>query len=149
MDYYTGTIFEVQENGGTVSFGGGGRYNNMVGSFSGQETSACGFSLGFERIMDMFFSDGKKIFNSKKKAALIYSADNGNYSDIIAISEKLRDTYSSECEVISVLLRQKNLNNQLDKLKNSGFTHWFELTDKDFKLQADEIWKKFKEFNSK
>ena len=70
MDYYTGTIFEVNEINGRISFGGGGRYDNMIGSFSGQDVCACGFSLGFERIIDAFFSKAGEIFQTPKKAAI-------------------------------------------------------------------------------
>ena len=51
MSYYTGTIFEIAipEFGG--SCGGGGRYDKMVGQFTGKDTPACGFSIGFERIV--------------------------------------------------------------------------------------------------
>ena len=51
MSYYTGTIFEIAipEFGG--SCGGGGRYDKMVGKFTGHDVPACGFSIGFERIV--------------------------------------------------------------------------------------------------
>lgn len=51
MSYYTGTIFEIAipEFGG--SCGGGGRYDKMVGKFTGSDVPACGFSIGFERII--------------------------------------------------------------------------------------------------
>ena len=51
MSYYTGPIFEIamDEFGGSV--GGGGRYDEMIGKFTGQNTPACGFSIGFERIV--------------------------------------------------------------------------------------------------
>ena len=51
MSYYTGTIFEIAipEFGG--SCGGGGRYDKMVGNFTGKDVPACGFSIGFERIV--------------------------------------------------------------------------------------------------
>ena len=51
MSYYTGTIFEIAipEFGG--SCGGGGRYDKMVGRFTGKDVPACGFSFGFERIV--------------------------------------------------------------------------------------------------
>ena len=51
MSYYTGTIFEISMDGYGYSVGGGGRYDEMLAKFSGQKTPACGFSLGFERIV--------------------------------------------------------------------------------------------------
>jgi histidyl-tRNA synthetase len=50
LSYYTGAIMEIQVEG-IGSLGGGGRYDNLVGMFSGQSIPACGFSLGLERIL--------------------------------------------------------------------------------------------------
>ena len=51
MSYYTGPIFEISIDGFGGSVGGGGRYDEMIGKFTGQKTCACGFSIGFERIV--------------------------------------------------------------------------------------------------
>ena len=58
MSYYTGTIFEIAipEFGG--SCGGGGRYDKMVGKFTGNDVPACGFSIGFERIILLLMENG-------------------------------------------------------------------------------------------
>ena len=72
MSYYTGPIFEIamDEFGGSV--GGGGRYDEMIGKFTGQNTSACGFSIGFERIVMLLLERGYEIpTNAAKKAYLI------------------------------------------------------------------------------
>ena len=53
MGYYTGTIFEVAHPGSGSSVGGGGRYDGMIGRFLGQDVPAVGFSIGFERIVDL------------------------------------------------------------------------------------------------
>jgi histidyl-tRNA synthetase len=53
MGYYTGTIFEIAHPDHGYSLGGGGRYDHMIGRFLGQEVPACGFSIGFERIVDL------------------------------------------------------------------------------------------------
>ncbi|WP_234659459.1 histidine--tRNA ligase [Agromyces marinus] len=53
MGYYTGTIFEIAHPDFGYSLGGGGRYDHMIGRFLGQEVPACGFSIGFERIVDL------------------------------------------------------------------------------------------------
>ena len=61
ISYYTGTIFEVtmDEFGGSVA--GGGRYDKMIGKFTGQDTPACGFSIGFERIVMLLLENGYEI----------------------------------------------------------------------------------------
>ncbi|MDQ3248239.1 MAG: histidine--tRNA ligase [Chloroflexota bacterium] len=51
LSYYTGAIFEIEFPGFSGSGGGGGRYDDLIGMFSGQAIPACGFSLGLERII--------------------------------------------------------------------------------------------------
>ena len=53
MSYYTGTIFEIEMPDFGSSVAGGGRYDRMIGKFTGKETCACGFSIGFERIVTL------------------------------------------------------------------------------------------------
>jgi histidyl-tRNA synthetase len=63
LSYYTGAIMEINVGDLAGSLGGGGRYDNLVGMFSGEQIPACGFSLGLERILvvmterDMFPAD--------------------------------------------------------------------------------------------
>ncbi|MDR2997259.1 MAG: ATP phosphoribosyltransferase regulatory subunit, partial [Microbacterium sp.] len=56
MGYYTGTIFELAHPSVDYSLGGGGRYDGMIGRFLGQQVPAVGFSIGFERIVDLVAS---------------------------------------------------------------------------------------------
>src|SRR5690606_35191149 len=58
MGYYTGTIFELAHPSVTYSLGGGGRYDGMIGRFLGQDVPAVGFSIGFERIVDLVAERG-------------------------------------------------------------------------------------------
>ena len=51
LRYYTGAIMEIAVPDLAGSLGGGGRYDNLVGMFLGQDVPACGFSLGLERIL--------------------------------------------------------------------------------------------------
>ena len=71
QSYYTGTIFEVtmDEFGGSVA--GGGRYDKMIGKFTGQDTPACGFSIGFERIVMLMLENGYQIPSKKEKKAYL------------------------------------------------------------------------------
>ena len=72
MGYYTGPIFEISMDGFGGSVGGGGRYDGMIGRFTGNDTSACGFSIGFERIVMLLLESGYRIpCESEKKAYLI------------------------------------------------------------------------------
>ena len=69
--YYTGTIFEVtmDDFGGSVA--GGGRYDKMIGKFTGQDTPACGFSIGFERIVMLLLENGYKVPGGRQKKAYL------------------------------------------------------------------------------
>ena len=71
QSYYTGTIFEVtmDEFGGSVA--GGGRYDKMIGKFTGQDTPACGFSIGFERIVMLLLENGYEVPTVKEKKAYL------------------------------------------------------------------------------
>ena len=71
MSYYTGTIFEIAmpEFGG--SCGGGGRYDKMVGKFTGNDVPACGFSIGFERIILLLMESGFKVPTQPEKVAYL------------------------------------------------------------------------------
>lgn len=71
QSYYTGTIFEVtmDDFGGSVA--GGGRYDKMIGKFTGQDTSACGFSIGFERIVMLLLENGYKVPGGRQKKAYL------------------------------------------------------------------------------
>lgn len=54
LDYYTGPIFEtVVEEPRIGSITGGGRYDHLVGIFSGRDIPAVGSTLGLERIVDV------------------------------------------------------------------------------------------------
>ncbi|MDE6602291.1 MAG: histidine--tRNA ligase [Lachnospiraceae bacterium] len=98
MSYYTGTIFEVAmpEFGG--SCGGGGRYDKMVGKFTGNDVPACGFSIGFERIILLLLESGFKVPKAGKKIA--YLMEKG------LPSEKL-------CEVMAKAQAQRESGNQI------------------------------------
>ena len=71
QSYYTGTIFEVtmDDFGGSVA--GGGRYYKMIGKFTGQDTPACGFSIGFERIVMLLLENGYKVPGGRQKKAYL------------------------------------------------------------------------------
>lgn len=98
MSYYTGTIFEIDmpEFGG--SCGGGGRYDKMVGKFTGNDVPACGFSIGFERIILLLLESGFKVPREGKKIA--YLMEKG------LPSEKL-------CEVMAKAQEEREKGNQI------------------------------------
>ena len=70
--YYTGTVFEIVSDKFRGSISGGGRYDNLIGKFTGENIPAVGFSIGFERIFALLTEMGYKIPDTKKKVALLY-----------------------------------------------------------------------------
>ena len=119
MSYYTGTIFEVAMPQYGGSCGGGGRYDKMVGKFLGQDTPACGFSIGFERIIMIMMDEGFKIpGESDKLAYLIEKGVKGQrLSDIIAEAQKER----AEGKQVLVVRMNKNKKFQKQQLSEQGY----------------------------
>ena len=71
MSYYTGTIFEISMPELGAACGGGGRYDKMVGKFTGQDVPACGFSIGFERIILLLMESGFTVPTQRPKVAYL------------------------------------------------------------------------------
>ncbi|MDD3660382.1 MAG: ATP phosphoribosyltransferase regulatory subunit, partial [Lachnospiraceae bacterium] len=75
MSYYTGTIFEIEMPEFGSSVAGGGRYDQMIGKFTGMDTPACGFSIGFERIVTILLEKGYQPPTKKAKVAYLVEKD--------------------------------------------------------------------------
>ncbi len=61
LDYYTGLIVEIEVDGFEAgSVAGGGRYDGLIGMFSGQNIPAVGFAFGFDRLLEAM--DAKNLF---------------------------------------------------------------------------------------
>ena len=124
MSYYTGPIFEVSMDGFGGSVGGGGRYDEMIGKFTGQNVSACGFSIGFERIVMLLIERGFKAPGTERKTAFLVEK---NMS-----ANKLR-TVLSEAKALrnegiqtTVAIMKKNKNFQNEQLAAEGYTQFKE-----------------------
>ena len=119
MSYYTGTIFEIAipEFGG--SCGGGGRYDKMVGKFTGNDVPACGFSIGFERIVLLLLESGFEVPNERKKTAyLIEKGVKGEkLCSIIAKANEARNNG----EQVLVARMNKNKKFQKEQLMKDGY----------------------------
>ena len=124
MSYYTGTIFEIAipEFGG--SCGGGGRYDKMVGKFTGNDVPACGFSIGFERIILLLMEQGFQIpGRPKKKVFLIEKGVSGKaLADCIAQAQKERETGTQ----VLVARMNKNKKFQKEQLLKEGWEEFQE-----------------------
>ena len=124
MGYYTGTIFEVSMEGFGGSVAGGGRYDKMIGKFTGQDTPACGFSIGFERIITILMDSGFKVPTNGTKTAFLYekNIDAEALKNIITEANEERDKGNT------VLLAKMNKNKKFQKeqLEAQGFTEFKE-----------------------
>jgi len=124
MSYYTGTIFEIAipEFGG--SCGGGGRYDKMVGKFTGKDVPACGFSIGFERIVLLLLESGYQIPNAKKKTA--YLIEKGMPTDRLCEVMKEAQDARANGEQILVSRMNKNKKFQKEQLMKEGYNDFKE-----------------------
>ncbi len=111
MSYYTGTIFEIVMPELGASCGGGGRYDKMVGKFTGQEVPACGFSIGFERIILLMLESGFKIPNESEKVA--YLIEKGVSGE--RLCEIIAKAQAARADGLQVLVARMNKNKKFQK----------------------------------
>ena len=124
MGYYTGPVFEIRIEELSISCGGGGRYDNMVGLFSGHPTPACGFSIGFERIILLLKERGFKIPGEGKKIAILL--DKGLSEDELMEAYKEAAKLRKEGNTVLVERLQKNKKFQKEILTNEGYSEVIE-----------------------
>ncbi len=124
MSYYTGTIFEIAipEFGG--SCGGGGRYDEMIGKFTGQSVPACGFSIGFERIILLLLEQNYEIPEAGKKIAYLVDKklSNEKYVEVIKEANEKRENGVN----VLVVRMNKNKKFQKEQLTKEGYEEFKE-----------------------
>lgn len=119
MSYYTGPIFEISmdEFGGSV--GGGGRYDEMIGKFTGSQVPACGFSIGFERIVMLLLERNYQIPGAALKKAYLVEKN--------MPSDKMRRIITQACEErkngiqVNIAVMKKNKKFQKEQLQSEGY----------------------------
>ena len=114
--YYTGMVFEVTCPQFSGAVAGGGRYDNMVGKFIGQQVPAVGFSIGFERVCGILLEQGYAIPGAKPRLALLYLPD-ADFAAVLAKAERLRADYD-----VTVLAQAKKLGKQFGTLESAGYS---------------------------
>ncbi len=125
MSYYTGPIFEISmdEYGGSV--GGGGRYDEMIGKFTGQNVPACGFSIGFERIVMLLLERGFKVPGTDVKKAYLLEKN--------LPEEKMQDVVRTAMaeraagQTVNLQMMKKNRKFQKEQLEAEGYTEIVEV----------------------
>ncbi|MBO4704320.1 MAG: histidine--tRNA ligase [Spirochaetaceae bacterium] len=114
--YYTGMVFEITCPQFSGAVAGGGRYDNMVGKFLGQQVPAVGFSIGFERICGILMEQGYKVPDDKERFALLYD-DSMAFPAVVAKADELRGEYC-----VALFKKSKKIGPQLNMLEAAGFT---------------------------
>ncbi len=124
MSYYTGTIFEIAMPELGISCGGGGRYDGMVGKFTGKDVPACGFSIGFERIILIMLENGFEIPGKSKKTAYLLEKNlpTQRLMEAIMKAQKARE----EGQDVLVVRMNKNKKFQKQNLEQQGYTSFEE-----------------------
>lgn len=113
MGYYTGPIFEIEHPGLGYSLGGGGRYDGMIGRFLGSDVPATGFSIGFERVVDLLdLPDDARV----DSVVLVYDRDVAPATLVALKSELIASGRRVRLEQ-----RVKNLKALLDRVTTAGF----------------------------
>ncbi len=124
MGYYTGTIFEVSMEGFGGSVAGGGRYDKLIGKFTGVDTPACGFSIGFERIITILMDSGFKVPTTAGKKAFLYekNLDKDQFKNVLKAAQEER------AKGTRVLVAQMNKNKKFQKeqLQKDGYEEFVE-----------------------
>lgn len=123
MGYYTGPIFEITMDGYNFSIAGGGRYDKMIGKFSGQDVAASGFSIGFERIVTIL-KDHMQGISKLPEGSTAYLLGNRvsleRKAEVLATARSLRE----DGTVVTVMPMAKNMKHQIDLLEAEGYTRF-------------------------
>ena len=114
MGYYTGQVFEIVKPGVSFSLAGGGRYDKLVGKSLGRDVPACGFSLGFERIVDLL-----SLPPSREAVAVLVEPD-VPVADALAVARELR-VVTGASRVVETVRRSGKFAAQLKRLETAGF----------------------------
>jgi histidyl-tRNA synthetase len=117
MGYYTGPIFEIQHGGSTSSIAGGGRYDRMVGKFTGRDVPATGFSIGFERVIGILTERGPLAYAEGDRVALVFDEAMPALGPVLALARDLRE----QGKAVLLETRSKRLGKQLQELETRGF----------------------------
>lgn len=124
MSYYTGTIFEIEMPQFGSSVAGGGRYDKMIGKFTGNDVPACGFSIGFERIITILMEQGFEIPGaSVKKAFLVEKKMPAE--KLCGVLKEAKAERENGTQVL-VTLMNKNRKFQKEQLAKEGYTEFRE-----------------------
>lgn len=125
MGYYTGPIFEVTVDSFGISIAGGGRYDQMIGKFSGEDVCACGFSIGFERIIAVLKDAGvSALSDDADEGAVAFLVDAKASRDKRTEAMRQAQALRESGRAVAVLPMRKNMKRQIQTLEAEGFTQF-------------------------
>jgi histidyl-tRNA synthetase len=124
MSYYTGTIFEISMPELGAACGGGGRYDKMIGKFTGNDVPACGFSIGFERIILLLMESGFQIPERPKKVA--YLVEKKYPAEKLVEVMKQASEARANGQTVLVVRMNKNKKFQKEQLEAQGYEEFNE-----------------------
>ena len=125
MGYYTGPIFEVTVDGFGISIAGGGRYDEMIGKFSGEEVCACGFSIGFERIIAVLRDAGVDVVGEAAETeATAFLIDAKADPALRLATLRQAQALRIEGKTVAVLPMRKNMKRQISTLEGEGYAEF-------------------------
>jgi histidyl-tRNA synthetase len=129
MGYYTGQIFEMSHPQMRSSVAGGGRYDKLIGRSLDRDVPACGFSIGFERIVDLIERSARR-----NTIALLAEADVPAI-EVLATARALRQ----QGQAIEIVRRSGKFGAQLTRLEASGLTGFVHLRNDNGTIARGEI----------
>lgn len=132
MGYYTGQVFEIIHPEMSGSVAGGGRYDKLIGRSLGQDVPACGFSIGFERIVDLLSRELRR-----DAVALLVESD-VPVADAVAVARELRTGPDGD-RVVETVRRSGKFGAQLKRLEAAGFTGFVVLRTEDGAVVRGEL----------
>ena len=122
MSYYTGTIFEIGMDEFKGSVAGGGRYDAMIGNFTGSAVPACGFSIGFERIITILMEKEYRIPDESRHTAFL--VEKGMSAKRLSEIMKEADALRQKGETVLVAVMAKNRKFQKESLSIQGYSEF-------------------------
>ena len=138
MGYYTGQVFEIMHPDMSGSVAGGGRYDKLIGRSLGHDVPACGFSIGFERIVDLLSRE-----QTRDAVAVLVESD-VPVTEALAIARELREAsglsgVSGSERVVETVRRSGKFGAQLKRLEAAGFSGFVLVRSEDGVIVRGEL----------
>jgi histidyl-tRNA synthetase len=132
MGYYTGQVFEIIHPDMSGSVAGGGRYDKLIGRSLGRDVPACGFSIGFERIVDLLSRE-----QTRDAIAVLVESD-VPVTEALAIAREMRGL-SGSGRVVETVRRSGKFGAQLKRLEAAGFSGFVLVRSEDGVIVRGEL----------